>query len=230
MSAPPLSRHQEQQSQISCSGTDTAEPLLTFQSPTKCWHVILSDLSHHLCLFLSPEKADFLLCCFSVVNKEPEGHDSACFITSGVQWSYAPVLSQIRSRVVEAYKTLSALGACNCKKVASNRIAVFKSCSTWWEPLTVSVSSCCFSAVCRSWHQNLCQSDISIAAPIDWNKNNNLKLTAVMEWNVSTEGTAQLFIANAKIVGSTLLWKIFHPICIVTDMIIMLTKPRHHDV
>jgi len=55
-------------------------------------------------------------------------------------------------------------------------------------------------------------------------------LAAVIELNVSIEGTAQLFLANAKIMGRMLLWKIFHTICIATDMIRVLTKSRHHGV
>lgn len=191
--------------------------------------MLLSDLCHHLCLSPSPGKADFLLCCFKVVGKEPEGHNPAlaCINTSeGDQWHYAPVLSQIHSKVVQVHKTLCALGACNSKWAVSSHPTVLKSCSTWWEPSSLSLSSCCFSAAWRSRHQNLCQSDISVAAPVNWNKNNHLKLAAVMEWNVSIERTAQLFLANAKIMGRTLLWKIFHPICIVTDMIRMLTKSR----
>lgn len=119
---------------LSCSGTDTAETLLTYQSPTRCWHVLLSDFCHHVCLFPSPEKAGFFPCCFSAIDKEPEGCNPAvvCVITSeGDQWCCKPVISQIRTEVVDVHKTLWALGTCNCKCLMSSHPTVLKSCFTW---------------------------------------------------------------------------------------------------
>lgn len=194
--------------------------------------MLLSVLYHHICLSPSSGKADFFLCCFNVVGKEPESHNPAlaCVITSENQQPYVLVLSQIHYKIVQVHKTLCALGVCNCKWVVSSHPTALRSCSTQWKPLTLFLGSCCFSAAWRSQHQNLCQSDISVAAPINWNKNNHLKLTAVMEWKVSIEGTAQLFLANSKIMGRMVLWKIFHPICIVIGMIRMLTKSSHHGI
>lgn len=111
-------------SSVSPSGaTDTNFLLgLNLQWYWCCWNSSDLPVSRWVlaCAFVSllllplpvPGKADFLLCLFSIVNKEPGGPNPAltCIITSkGCQWSYAPVLSQIHSKVVQIHKTLCAL-------------------------------------------------------------------------------------------------------------------------
>lgn len=197
---------------------------LTLQSYWHCWDspglpVFYQVLAwaflwflHHLCLFHSPEKAGFFSCCFSVIAKEPEGWNPAmvCVITSERdQWCYILVTSQIHNKGVDVHKTLPASGTCNCKCLGYSHPTVLK--RTWvhalYEPLTLSLRSCCFSAAGRSCHRDMCQTDISVAAPTNWNKNNHLKLPTVIKWNVSIESTGQLFLAKAKIMGRMLLWR-----------------------
>lgn len=101
---------------------------------SRCWHVLLSDFCHHVCLFPSPEKAGFFPFFSSAIDKESEGCNPAvvCVITSeGDQWCCMPVISQIRTKVVDVHKTLWALGTCNCKCLVSSHPTVLKSCFTW---------------------------------------------------------------------------------------------------